>query len=147
MRPVSSRRRFLGAVGVVGATGLAGCSADREESDPEGPPPDVTVRMTESLRFDPETVEVGVGDTVEWVYTAAPRQSVTAYEERIPAHTEYFASAGVGREVVARVIYPFAGGLNEGDRYRNTFEMAGSYDYFSIPSEGDGMTGTVVVSG
>lgn len=146
MRRASSRRRFLGAVGIVGATALAGCSADQTESEPEGPQPDATVRMTEDLRFDPETVEITVGDTVEWENTAPPRQSVTAYEERIPAHTEYFASADVGREIVARVIYPFAGGLNQGERYRNTFEMAGRYDYFSIPSEGDGMTGTVVVS-
>lgn len=146
MRRASSRRRFLGAVGTIGATGLAGCSADQEEGGPDGPSPVVTVRMTDRLRFDPETVEVTVGDTVEWENTAGPRQSVTAYEERIPAHTEYFASANVGREVVARIIYPFSGGLNQGDRYRNTFEMAGRYDYFSIPSEGDGMTGTVVVS-
>lgn len=144
-----SRRRFLAAAGAIGTALTAGCTggdeAERDE-DGTGPSPAATVRMTADLRFDPETVEVTVGDTVEWENTAGPRQSVTAYEDRIPAYTEYFASADVGREIVARIIYPFSGGLNRGDRYRNTFAMAGSYHYFSIPSEGDGMTGTVVVS-
>ena len=146
MTPVSSRRRFLGAIGAVGATGLAGCSGGRNDAKPEGPPPDTRVRMTGGFTFDPEVVEIEVGDTVEWKNTAPPRQSVTAYEDQIPAHTEYFASGGSGREIVARILYPFRGGLNRGDRYRNTFERAGTYDYFSIPSESEGMTGTVIVS-
>lgn len=147
MTPVRSRRRFLGAIATVGTVGTAGCAGNEsEDTDPEGPPPTVTVRMTRDLAFDPEVVEIGVGDTVEWENAAAPRQSVTAYEDEIPAKTEYFASGGSGREIVARILYPYSGGLNRDDRYRNTFEMAGSYRYFSVPSEGDGMTGTVIVS-
>ncbi|MEF8778420.1 MAG: plastocyanin/azurin family copper-binding protein [Natronomonas sp.] len=147
MTPVSSRRRFLGAIGAVGVTGLAGCASDQDGGDePEGPPPDTRVRITAGFIFDPEVVEIEVGDTVEWENTASPRQSVTAYEDRIPAKREYFASGGSGREIVARVLYPFRGGLNHGDRYRNTFEMAGTYDYFSIPWENNGMTGSVIVT-
>ena len=149
MRPVSSRRRFLGAIGAVGVAWLAGCTSEENNgggSEPERPPPDAKVRITGGVAFEPDVVEIEVGDTVEWENTASPRQSVTAYEDRIPAHTEYFASGGAGREIVARVLYPFSGGLNHGDRYRNAFTMAGTYEYFSIPSENDGMTGTVIVS-
>lgn len=147
MTPVSSRRRVLGTVGAAVTVGLAGCTGGgTDDDDPDRPDPAVTVRMTEEFKFDPETVEIEVGDTVEWKNDAAPRQSVTAYEDEIPAQTEYFASSGSGREIVARVLYPFVGGLNQNDRYYNTFEMAGTYRYFSIPSEGDSMTGTVVVS-
>lgn len=148
MEPVSSRREFLVAVGASSAAGLAGCTADGDGRGgrDERTDGDATVYMTAEYAFEPERVEIDVGETVVWENGAPPRQSVTAYEDEIPALSEYFASGGSGREVVARILYPFVGGLNQGDRYRNTFEVAGTYRYFSIPSEERGMKGTVVVT-
>lgn len=147
MNPVGSRRRFLASVGSVGAVGLAGCTAgSSEDGDEDVPPADATVRMTDDFSFDPEVVRIDVGETVVWENTSQARQSVTAYEDEIPAQSEYFASSGAGRELMARIQYPYVGGLNTSDRYRNTFEMAGTYEYFSIPWEDRGMIGTVVVS-
>lgn len=151
MGAVSSRREVLVAVGAASVSGLSGCTAgggggEEREGRDERASDETTVRMTADHTFAPERVEIDVGETVVWENDAPPRQSVTAYEEEIPELSEYFASGGSGREVIARILYPYVGGLNRGDRYRNTFEVAGTYRYFSIPSEGRGMKGTVVVT-
>ena len=137
------RRRFLrragAAGGVAATTALAGCSA-------VGGEPGYDVGMLASA-FEPVEVTVAVGDTVVWENTSARGHTVTAYENAIPDEAEYFASGGFDGEEAAREAWSerFGGRLESGDRYSQTFEVPGRYDYVCIPHETGRMVGTVVV--
>lgn len=129
--------RTTGALLVGGS--IAGCSG----GDGGGA---TTVEMTDDLVFDPDTLTVTVGDTVVWENVGSARHTVTAYEDRIPDDAEYFASGGFGSEQAARDSP--REGLVEGDEsYEHTFETPGSYEYFCIPHEAAGMTGSIDVEG
>lgn len=138
-----SRRAVLAAVGVGAAGSLAGCTSREEDGAVQDG--EATVIMTDEPSFDPPVVEVGIGDAVVWENAGSRPQTVTAYGDGVPTQSEYFASGGIGSEVGARILYPVAGGLSRGERYGNTFEASGTYRYFSIPAEDQGMTGRVVV--
>lgn len=142
----ASRRRVLTALS-AGVVGTAGCLGGNDEDGSEGTPPapDTTVRLVPGSEFDPPTVRVRPGGTVRWRHEGQRLQTVTAYEDRIPRGADYFASGGTEREVGARILYPMVGSLDRGDSYRHTFDRPGEYAYFSIPTEGRGMTGRVVV--
>jgi plastocyanin len=139
----TTRRRLLARTGAcVGLAGVAGCLGgdERRRGDP-----DQTVRLTSDLRFDPETVRVTPGATVRWENRGQRPGTVTADEDTLPPGGAYFASGGIKREVTARMLYPLVGALSRGDRYHHTFETPGEYHYFSVPTESEGTTGTVVV--
>jgi plastocyanin len=127
--------------GVALAGGIAGCSDSGSESTTTAGAQ--TVEMTDDLKFVPETVTVGVGDTVEWVTTGSVAHSVTAYEADLPDGAAYFASGEFDSESAARESYP-DGGVGTDETYSHTFETAGEFPYFCIPHE-SGMVGTVVV--
>ena len=102
------------------------------------------VSMAEGFVFDPERVRVSPGTTVRWVNDSEVGHTVTAYGGRIPERASYFASGGFEGERGAR--NDVRGGLlDAGERYDHTFEVEGSYEYFCVPHESSGMTGTVVV--
>jgi plastocyanin len=111
-----------------------------------GTPAGTTTRvaMTDELAFGPPTVTIAAGDTVEWENAGSLTFTVTAYEERIPPDAAYFASGGFDAEAAAREAYP-DGGIGSGDSYAHTFRTPGTYEYFCVPQEGAGMTGTVEV--
>ena len=149
MAALYSRRNVLGSC-VLLSVGTAGCTSRSRTDDAgtgTGGTDTVATRVTvdDDRGFEPDTIEIEVGDTVEWENTAPRTQTVTAYDAGVPDRSEYFASGGSGREVTARIVYPFGGGLEKNETYRNTFEVAGTYEYFSIPTEGDGTVGTVRV--
>ncbi len=102
------------------------------------------VAMTDELAFEPPTVTITPGDTVNWENAGSLTFTVTAYEERIPPDAAYFASGGFDAEAAAREAYP-DGGIGSGDSYAHTFRTPGTYEYFCVPQEGAGMTGTVEV--
>lgn len=134
------RRRFLAAsAGIAGV--IAGCSLDAGESTYD-------VGMS-AKRFLPETVEVAPDESVVWKNTSARAHSVTAYEQRIPAEASYFASGGFSNEQAARDAWITRGGgtIYGDETYRHTFRAPGTYHYFCIPHEPQGMVGRVVVSG
>lgn len=132
------RRAFLQASSnALLAVGIAGCMSS-------GPASERTVEMAGGLAFDPETVTVAVGGTVEWTNASDVEHTVTAYEERIPEDAEYFASGGFESEEAARSNLS-EGLLSPGETYEHTFERAGTYEYYCIPHEGSGMVGTVRV--
>lgn len=143
MAPDVSRRRILAGLG-AGVAGTAGCLGE-SGGDGERPPADATVRLRPGNQFDPETVRIPTGNTVLWKHEGDRLQTVTAYEDRMPPGADYFASGGTEREVGARILYPLVGGLERGDRYAHAFDTPGEYAYFSIPTEGRGMKGRVVV--
>ncbi|WP_336338313.1 cupredoxin domain-containing protein [Haloarcula brevis] len=148
-----NRRTVLRLSGVALTGGVAGCggsSSDATEGGTETPtemetgtPSAHTVEMTDSLNFEPETLTVSVGDTVDWVTTGAVAHSVTAYEEDLPDGAAYFASGEFDSESAARKSYP-QGSVSTDETYSHTFETAGEFPYFCIPHE-SGMVGTVVV--
>ena len=150
-----NRRTVLRLSGVALAGSAAGCggsssepTATEVETEPAAEtetetPTGHTVEMTDSLNFEPETLTVRVGDTVDWVTTGAVAHSVTAYEADLPEGATYFASGEFDSESSARQSYP-EGSVGRDETYSHTFETAGEFPYFCIPHE-SGMVGTVVV--
>lgn len=102
------------------------------------------VAMTDDLTFEPDSVTIAPGDTVRWDNEGNLTFTVTAYEERIPDGVGYFASGGFGSEEAARDAYP-EGGIESDESYTHTLETPGRYEYFCVPQEGAGMTGTIEV--
>jgi plastocyanin len=120
-------------VALVIAVALAGCSD----------PSETIVTMTSAQRFDPDEITVTVGEKVVWTNESSQSHTVTAYEDQIPSGATYFAS-GATSEQDARD--ELAGQLIEPDgRFNWTFEEPGTYAYFCIPHEDQGMVGTIVV--
>lgn len=140
-----TRRRALGALGgLLAGPWLAGCSGG-EDSDGAGAGSRNVVRMGENLAFEPPDLTVAAGERVIWVNDGSTPHTVTAYADRIPAGAAYFASGGFDSERAAREAYPPHGGLEGGVSYPHTFETPGSYEYFCVPHESGGMTGTITV--
>ncbi len=102
------------------------------------------VSATSGQRFDPATATVKTGDTVTFTNNSDEAHSVTAYESRIPPDAEYFSSGDLSSEKDARENIGETL-LEEGAVYKVTFDNAGTYEYFCIPHEQQGMTGTVIV--
>jgi len=138
------RRTYLGiAVGSV--AGAAGCLGNLGTGG-AGSGPDPDVGMTTNA-FEPETYEVTVGETVVWENTSSRAHTVTAYDSGLPEGAAFFASGGYDDEDAAREAWDeeLGGGMDPGVTFEHTFEVAGSYPYFCIPHERDGMVGTIEV--
>ena len=100
--------------------------------------------MDSAQRFAPDSLTVKVGDTVTWTNEDSQTHTVTAFDDSIPDGTDYFASGDAPDEEAARDDLQ-AGLIAEGDAYEFTFEEPGSYGYFCIPHEQQGMKGEIVV--
>lgn len=114
----------------------AGCSGDAGGE----------VAMSPGRRFDPTTIEVAVGDTVTWVSEGDDAHTVTAYEDSLNPGASYFSSGGFESESGARDNVAEAL-IEPGGSYEVTFDQPGTYEYFCIPHEQEGMKGTIVVEG
>lgn len=134
------RRRLLGRLSILGAVGLAGCTAIPGMED------DFDVGMSANA-FEPAEITVGVGESVVWLNNGSRAHTVTAYEHGIPADAEFFATGGYESEDVARDEWARTegGNLVTGERYSHTFEIPGRYPYFCVPHESHGMVGDVYV--
>jgi plastocyanin len=164
-----SRRRFLASTGVVGAAALAGCTGGSGDGD-GGNGGDATtaqpttangdgsggsgewtetstVEMNDQLAFDPERIRVESGTTVTWENVGAVGHTVTAYDDGIPDGADYFASGGFDSQQAATDGYSdgMGGNVPEGESYEHTFETTGTYEYYCIPHEMNGMVGYVKV--
>jgi plastocyanin len=106
--------------------------------------PENTVAMTVSRRFDPEDLEVKVGQTVTWVNDSSEAHTVTALQDEIPSSAEYFSSGGFSSQDEARSNLS-EGLVTEGEEFKWTFEEPGIYRYYCIPHQDDGMQGTIEV--
>ena len=160
-----SRRRFLASAGVVSAVVLAGCSgggggdgddgggetteATTTNSGDDGEQFEQTdyVEMTDNLAYEPSHIEVEAGTTVTWETTGNVGHTVTAYEEELPEGAEYAASGGFDSEQAAVDGYndDQSGNVAAGETYEHTFETTGTYEYYCIPHEMNGMVGSVKV--
>jgi plastocyanin len=161
-----SRRHLLASIGstavVAAGIPLAGCSGQSAEGAPTETQTQTeasttessggggdwtktdTVEMTDELTFEPAQIEVSKGTTVTWENVGAIGHSVTAYEGEIPESAAYFASGEFDSEDAARDAYP-EGDIPEGEAYEHTFETTGTFEYFCIPHEMNGMVGKIKV--
>ena len=138
-RDAMNRRQFLQCSGVgVGAVLGAGCTLF------EAPDAPTRITMVDRPRYKPSRIIIESGTAVTWVNKSKTPYTVTAYENRIPATAEYFASGGFESEHAARTNTD-AGVLEHGDTFAYTFTEPGAYWYFSIPHESTGMIGIVQV--
>ena len=116
---------------------LFGCSNAGGSSGTE-------ISMAEGQVFAPDELTVSAGDSVTWTNDSSEAHTVTAYDDKIPTGSTYFSSGGASSEDVARDELE-DGLVAEGETYEFTFEEPGSYSYFCIPHEAQGMVGTIVV--
>jgi len=102
-----------------------------------------TVAMTDARLYDPATITIGVGDTVTWMNESDEAHSVTAYESKLPGGAEFFSSSGQGSEAKARDHIEAL--MTAGEDYSVRFDVPGTYEYFCLPHEAQGMRGKIVV--
>jgi plastocyanin len=103
-----------------------------------GAVPGVTVRMTSRDTFVPKTLTIKVGDTVVWENDSPGVHTVT--DNSALASAKQDASMPAGTE-------PFnSGPIEAGQQYSHTFMAPGTYKYFCVPHEADGMVGTIIVT-
>jgi len=158
-----SRRTVLAGTALAGATALAGCTGGGDGGTPtetagadsggdsdsgSGPASwteTSTIEMTDDLTFEPKNVEVSAGTTVTWKNVGSVAHTVTAYEEKIPDDADYFASGGFDSQSAAEDAYPDEGSIAEGETYEHTFETTGTYEYYCIPHEMNGMVANIKV--
>jgi plastocyanin len=114
-------------------TFVAGCS----DSEPG------VVSMTDDQRFTPQEITVQAGDTVTWRNDSGVAHTVTAYSDSVSSDL-YFSSGEASGEEQARNNVPDEL-MQPDDVFRFTFDEPGTYEYFCIPHESAGMTGTVIV--
>jgi plastocyanin len=103
-----------------------------------------TVKANPGRVFSPEEETVSVGDTVTWEVEGDEAHTVTAYEGELPEGADYFASGDFESENDATENVA-DGLLQGGETYEVTFDQPGTYRYYCIPHEADGMVGTIVV--
>ncbi len=89
------------------------------------------------ISFEPETIRITQGQTVQWRNTSRFTHTVTADPElaadpanvQLPEGAETFDS----------------GDIAAGEVWRRTFTTPGTYRYVCLPHEQQGMRGTVIV--
>lgn len=152
-------RRQLLQTGTLGiATALAGCGGtEPTETATDSPTatdtPTATSTPTETgatvvdvgpekrLRFEPEDIEVSVGDTVEWI--------ARSVGHNVSSHPD--ASPKCENPEGADPFTSYEGNshfeiMEVGETFTHEFTVAGEYVYVCTPHAGQGMVGTVTVT-
>jgi len=169
---METRRTFVRGLGVAAGVALAGCSSsgqsdssgdgdsgsgsdgsdggDTESSDGGSGSEwteTSTVEMTDELAYEPKKIQVEAGTTVTFENVGSIGHTVTAYEDEIPDGADYFASGGFDSLQAAKDGYSNGqeGNIPEGESYEVTLETTGTYEYYCIPHEMNGMVGTIKV--
>jgi plastocyanin len=161
-----TRRTFLRTTGIAAASlAIAGCSGGSgsntddgggggggDDGDSSGGSGDgwtetSTIEMTDELAYAPKKAKVSKGTTITFENTGSIGHTVTAYGDKIPDGASYFASGGYDSEKKATKAYENEQGGNvpKGETYEVTLDTAGEYEYYCIPHELSGMTGTIKV--
>ncbi len=137
------RRAYLGTVGTALAVAASGCLGS---AAPASDAADYDVGMSVNA-YRPETVETTVGSTVVWKNTSGRRHTVTAYEDVLPDGADFFSTGDFDSESAAVAGWDarFGGGLSPDRTFEYTFDVPGTYGYYCIPHERQGMVGTVEV--
>ncbi|MEF8785323.1 MAG: plastocyanin/azurin family copper-binding protein [Haloarculaceae archaeon] len=151
------RRAFLQTTGAlaVGAA-LAGCSGEQDDDEaddteesptteaeetPESSVTEVAVGPEGRLRFDPDEVEISVGDTVRWEAMSAGH-NVTSHPDASPkCENPEGADPFTSYEGDSHFSI-----MDVGETFEHEFTIPGEYVYVCTPHAGQGMVGTVIVS-
>ena len=95
------------------------------------------VYMTPQNRFTPGRLTVRLGDTVEWINQSQASQTVTDDPANAPDPMRCTLPDGAA---------PFdSGSIKPGQAYRHTFEVPGTYRYYSATHQESGMIGEITV--
>ena len=159
---MTNRREYLRAAGTLAVGSLvAGCTGGQngdqpndDQSDTESSPTteaqtttagssvtNVAVGPEKRLRFEPEEIEISVGDTVAWE-AMSTGHNVTSDKGasskcKNPEGAEPFKSYEGDEHFSV---------MEVGDVFEHEFTVAGEYVYVCAPHAGQGMVGTVVVT-
>lgn len=90
--------------------------------------PDYTVTV-DGIEFDPETLAIDVGETVEWVFEGSGHN---IFVTEAPTESDWDGTEGYDR-------------YSEGHVHQHTFQVPGTYEYYCQPHRNVGMEGTVTV--
>lgn len=106
---------------------------------PEQPagPIGATAKITDLLQFEPKTITIKVGETIQWTndslvthtVTADPSKAAFAKNVLLPPGADVFDS----------------GDLLPDETYLHLFTVPGTYRYFCKPHESTGMSGEIIV--
>ena len=129
LRLASATALFVAIVGIFGLTS--------ETAPAQSGKTGATVAITDSFRFDPDTVTIHAGEAVEWknrshfrhTVTDDPKMAGQAEDAALPAGAEAFSSQEIP----------------PGGSYRRMLSVPGTYRYFCMPHEGIGMLGKIIV--
>lgn len=120
------------AAGPVLAAGLASGAGAALAQDAAA-----VVEMTGDLTFNPQTVTISAGNTVEWRNTSGMPHTATGDPGK---------AADPANVVLPEGAEPFDSGmLSQGESYSHTFEVPGRYQYVCLPHEAAGMIGEIIV--
>jgi plastocyanin len=129
-------RLLAAVVAVVGAAvALSGCSPPVEPG---------TVLMSGGNSYTPAEVTVQAGENLEFRNESGAAHSVTAYDEGIPSDAAYFSSGNFNSEEAAREGVG-ATLIKPDDSFEIVLDEPGTYRYFCIPHESQGMKGSITV--
>lgn len=103
------------------------------------------VTMVQGQQFEPAAITVSAGETITFVSDSPEPHTVTAYEESLPEGAGFFSSGGAPSEEEARSELGEAL-IKDGGTFEITLETPGTYRYFCIPHESQGMKGTITVT-
>ena len=124
-----SRRRLEAAAVIVIAAAAPGSSS--------GQPSPAVVEMSAAFRFEPATVEIELGQTVEWRNVSSVPHTATA--DPLLAADPASVSVPEGAPTFD------SGTVAPGGAFSRTFTVPGRYDYICVPHQSFGMRGTVIV--
>jgi plastocyanin len=120
----------------VALAAVAVASGAAPAADP-GSAPAATVEMSGRMRYEPASVRIRAGETVLWRNASTLTHTVTAdrAQARLPESVQ-----------LPRGAPPFHSGMiGPAGSWRYTFTVPGTYRYFCVPHETQGMVGTVEV--
>ncbi|MDQ3985268.1 MAG: plastocyanin/azurin family copper-binding protein [Actinomycetota bacterium] len=120
-------------VGAAVAVLLTSCSEEQAQ-----------VEMTDANRFEPDSIEVSANEQIVFSNLGDAAHTVTAYQDSIPEGGDYFSSGEFETELQARDHIAEAL-IAPRQEFTITLEEPGTYRYFCIPHESQGMTGRLVV--
>jgi plastocyanin len=119
--PQELNTHWLASVGALllsaALVAAVGCSDDKSTGNGD------------DSRFDPVQVTIVIGDTIKWTATSGDHTATSGTGSSDPSMGDLFDLE-----------------LNEGTSATHVFNDIGSFDYFCIPHEDDGMKGKVIVT-